>query len=556
MKNYLFSIGGSGSKVVEALLHMNALGILTEKRDEEISVIFIDLDGNNGNYTRTDATSKICKELREALPETMKRASFIVSNWMPASGTGNYIASMLGFSNELMDQGEKGDLLGILKSTYADEELLESFDVGFKGHPNIGKAYFSLELPLIWENPNDALRVCIDSIVSSKESSVKVMLAGSIFGGTGASAIPALVETIREKKKEKDSASRSLGKKSNLNISSILMLPYFSLQDAGAGDESMRISSGDFIAKVKSGLEYYAENGIVYGEGSLFDSVYLAGSGNGRPSVYAYHEGKSDQRNCANIAEIVAGKEYKDYLGWDIDSEPKKESYRGLFICDAPLDAKGKWNWASFSDVKFFQCIGSFLNISIYLALYGQKLMEELSRKRKVSGDFKNYFNQLDKDNKSTAAQKLSSIAKYLKCFVNWFSDVISDLPAEFTYGDPTVVCNIPRNSLVDHSALDDLKIYYNLHDEKFNRINFDSSSASADPILKNIIALSISEKELQEKMSAAMEKMFMEKNPQVTKEYVSLGLQMAGARKTDANAAFSDFFTKLASLCTPGIQD
>jgi hypothetical protein len=49
MSDYVISIGGSGAKCVEAILHMSAAGLMPEG---ELNVIFVDPDISNGNLQR------------------------------------------------------------------------------------------------------------------------------------------------------------------------------------------------------------------------------------------------------------------------------------------------------------------------------------------------------------------------------------------------------------------------------------------------------------------------------------------------------------------------
>ena len=68
---------------------------------------------------------------------------------------------------------------------------------------------------------------------------VKVLLCGSIFGGTGASGIPVLSRALRE---------RFAARRDLLEMGAVLMLPYYHVPPAETEDgEEITVSSGQFL---------------------------------------------------------------------------------------------------------------------------------------------------------------------------------------------------------------------------------------------------------------------------------------------------------------------
>lgn len=74
-------------------------------------------------------------------------------------------------------------------------------------------------------------------------------------------------------------------------IGAMLLLPYFATTK---GDGV--IEASQFEPKAKAALEYYAREGVGYGENKVFNAIYMVGSQD--KVVYDYCTGGQDQNNC------------------------------------------------------------------------------------------------------------------------------------------------------------------------------------------------------------------------------------------------------------------
>src|SRR5207302_1604172 len=108
-----------------------------------------------------------------------------------------------------------------------------SLEFGFRGHPSIGAAVMAAAVKLGGEEPWASLRDQISLDVGAGEGA-KVMLFGSIFGGTGASGVPTIARLV------KNEFSSQLRNKP-FKIGSVLMLPYFSFDPVKS--ERMRVDA-------------------------------------------------------------------------------------------------------------------------------------------------------------------------------------------------------------------------------------------------------------------------------------------------------------------------
>ncbi len=123
---------------------------------------------------------------------------------------------------------------------FSDQNLAADMEVGFKGNPNIGS------VALNRFKDSETFR----SFATSFNQDDRVVIIGSIFGGTGAAGLPLLIKNMRHA----DPSVPQHELLRNAPIAAISVLPYFNVQ----GDTT--IDSNTFISKTKAALNYYAAN--------------------------------------------------------------------------------------------------------------------------------------------------------------------------------------------------------------------------------------------------------------------------------------------------------
>ena len=134
---------------------------------------------------------------------------------------------------------------------------------GFRGHPAIGAAVLADTVDFGSVEPWMTLRSKVAQDAQSGEQA-KIILFGSIFGGTGASGLPTIARLIKkELAKSKVTA--------NYEISAVTMLPYFSFEQKN--DDEMRAQAENFLINTQAALKYYARPYYL----DVFDSLYVLG---------------------------------------------------------------------------------------------------------------------------------------------------------------------------------------------------------------------------------------------------------------------------------------
>ena len=197
MRLFLFGIGGTGGRVMEALTFLLASGVeLVDAQDQPVEVIPILLDTDKTNKDTLDGASalELYRQLHKKC-EAGGRGGFFSTPINPLGSLANAANQSTSKTFQLNYQGVENttfrDFIGfnqiedfatqrLLESLYSEENLNDRLTGGFLGNPNVGSVVLSgfqdsadYKLFAGAFNPGD-----------------RVFIIGSIFGGTGAAGMP------------------------------------------------------------------------------------------------------------------------------------------------------------------------------------------------------------------------------------------------------------------------------------------------------------------------------------------------------------------------------
>lgn len=323
MKLFIFSIGGSGSRVVRSLSMLLASGVPHFRAGDQVFPIMIDYDVKNGDTKRAfkcvDTYNNLhnCafpKEL-EKTTETERRFFHTSMMKMADIGEGYNSAYTMQFRHNSEDKtfsdaigyselkGMKArtrDLLNTLYDVSSDQDTELNIDmtVGFKGNPNIGSVVFN-DLKDTNEL-KDFFRCC--------ESGDKVILIGSLFGGTGASGIPEITKAIRSNPRTKD-----------VHLGVVMLMPYFCFD---RNDEIGTVKSSLFDSKTRAALSFYESSEV----NEKINSIYYIGDK--ERTKMSYSLGGEHQENNSHIVDLIGALSVLHFFNTDRDKEQKRYKYR------------------------------------------------------------------------------------------------------------------------------------------------------------------------------------------------------------------------------------
>jgi len=300
-KNLLIGIGGTGSKIVEAFIHLCAAGL----GPAQAEIGFIEQDSSNGNLGRATRTLSCYLALHHLLrgvnsPDHIRKDSeFCPTTLKPLGVPSGGLADITGcvwtpsaaatpsilFGTPGMAAGPRALFNSLCDKAEANLDL----GYGFQGRAHVGAmAMRDAATGKFWDD--------IAEVIKGGEGvgTLQIFLAGSIFGGTGAAGFPTLARHIRN----------LIGDRHGIEVSGMLMLPYFSFGPS-ADPESAAVQSSELAEQTKISLEYYARLLEEQTGRPIFRDLYVLGWD---PLFHlAYNEiGKQNQCNPPLVPELFA----------------------------------------------------------------------------------------------------------------------------------------------------------------------------------------------------------------------------------------------------------
>jgi hypothetical protein len=305
-KLYVFGIGGTGARVIKSLTLLLAAGVDCKY---DIETILIDSDVSNGNLTDT---VNLLQEY-ECIQSNVKNTSATSNEFFKTPiayqrwnipNSDEKFKDFIGLANQSAETKALSQLL-----FDKDNELEQNTTIGYRGRPNMGCVAMNQLLNL-------------DSFLqftNGFSDGDRIFIIGSIFGGTGASGFPWLYKTLRNGKLANN---ESLIHKSK--IGAISVLPYFKVKS----DKASPIDSATFISKAKSALVHYdtAFKDI--------DCLYYISANPADFPTYENHDGGDNQKNPANIIELLAATSILDFANKSFNAKSQGTSYFELGIED------------------------------------------------------------------------------------------------------------------------------------------------------------------------------------------------------------------------------
>jgi hypothetical protein len=295
MNLYVFSIGGSGVRVLHSLTILLAAGI--KIKSEKIIPVIIDTDEINGNTKTMLAAIKNYRIIYDRVKKEKDTSIFATEIDDPKiitiSGTkfGN-LKSIVGESAVGIDP----ELKTLLRTIYNEKNLDMPLTYGFVGHPNVG----SVVLSYLFQK-NDLFRNTVKGI--GKDD--RIFLISSIFGGTGSAGFPLLLNIFNH------SEESGLNRKNNLK-GALSLVPYYQVDD-----KSQRIGNEILDAEDNNGKKVYSVDSALFDSKTFaaqlyydnyidgdIDVMYYVGDEKTK-SIYPNFMGGEYQNNPAHVVELL-----------------------------------------------------------------------------------------------------------------------------------------------------------------------------------------------------------------------------------------------------------
>lgn len=441
MGYYVIAVGGTGNKILESIVYgacADAFYELDEKNKRvpisKIHLLSVDVDAACGNTTRAKQAGEHYEHVREAFAaNNAKRRGFhtelCIDRW-------NMNLSKRATSVERMVQNHKQDQL-LARTLFDQTEAALEYSEGFRGHPDLGVLFFAdilseLEQTAASGQPDEMVRFLAEMQAElDSGKTVKVILLGSIFGGTGAAGIPSISKYLR---KHFERFSHQF------ELASVLMLPYYKVPASSQNEElEIVVKSAAFLDKARTALQYYGMEGMIRsGENDpdgVYDAAYLLGL---PPEAFVttriYSTGSQSQENDAHMLEWLAMRCVARFF---------RTGFRGAeshhIDCYYYQLHSRTFSWDSFDEEADLYRIGFGGLLKAATAFFAEcypTLRANIMGKSKGRRDATNYFSAwFHGARKLTVAQQarleknLDALYHCLAFYGNWMFQIIQTLP-------------------------------------------------------------------------------------------------------------------------------
>ena len=397
MSYYAIGIGGTGAKCLESLVHLAAAGLMPDSG--ELYVLFVDPDTSNGSRARVEETLAhyvACKDKLNLGQTRLLQTKIIRSKpilWTPFDTTNPSLKQFFHYEN--FRDSPAGKLFDVL---YSRSEKESSLKEGFRGHPSIGSAVMAKTVDLA----TDPTWSAFHKKIANDGGGAKVFLAGSIFGGTGASGFPTIAQIVKEAL--------------DVKLGGALVLPYFKFDDRD--DNELKAKSDEFLMNTQTALKHYH----IWNKTGIYDTVYLFGD-ESRTDVENALGGPA-QKNAPHFIELYAALAAIDFFGKDFE-----ESQGAQYFMTA-RERSNQLKWTDLPDGDngdtVRSSIGQLARFAVaYLSVYHPALKKIADRSKKAyrASWYVNFFERTG-IKIDDALDRLSSVEEYCKDFLCWLANI------------------------------------------------------------------------------------------------------------------------------------
>ncbi|MBK7383845.1 MAG: hypothetical protein IPI81_11035 [Flavobacteriales bacterium] len=326
-KLFVIGIGGTGMRCLEAFTHLCAMGMFD---NQEIEVLTLDTDRENGNKARTESLIELYNRVKTTAGQkggTPNASTFFsaklnlhrfFTNYEDSGRRDNYINLARLASGSPKEQEDNKDLSDL----FLDPESVQLFDLshGYRAQTHLGSH-------LMYHGIVDAARhIAKGGDVAMEEKELDEFLAkmaqagpdarifvfGSVFGGTGASSIPILPEAFKDAILVRSNGNTSIDF-AKTKFGATLLTEYFAFKKPDAAQKSAKANrviadSQYFPLNSQAALQFYQNDPTVQRN---YKMLYHVGwPVESKPYEELRKEDKTitggaDQRNPCHITELL-----------------------------------------------------------------------------------------------------------------------------------------------------------------------------------------------------------------------------------------------------------
>ena len=439
---FVVCMGGSGSKVAESLVYLVSAGVFKECR--EINILIADPHISNGNVKEALGRAGEYKKLKEIFspdennPCLLFGVKLNMYSWDISPNARAFENNQNNVDlHDLVNLGKNANAncyarentknaAYLMEALYTDEEQqMTVFRNGYNACPSVGVAFCASAIEFNKgkaEVKNGYKDFCNKISTALSSNDVKLVLIGSLFGGTGASCLSALARDFRKLDKSGSNI---------LYIAGIFLLPYYTIE-AASDSENIKDDSDTktrhitntnlFSHSSKEALKYYHNHGLLGMPGedkTVYNSVYLIGS-EGLEKVSNKHTTDDTQKNKPHFVELDAVLMVHHFFNED---DAQKNTYlRAIKQCEN--SRVYDLAWSSYSETGKYNLQKSLGNFMAAGLLFTGYLFSRLFTREGTLQKTNSTFLQKTGELHGVVYDNLSPLHDYFIKYMRWCKEI------------------------------------------------------------------------------------------------------------------------------------
>ncbi len=421
-QNFIIAFGGSGARCAEALAYLYAARCIPQGAH----ILMIDPDESNGNVVTARDQLQRHWRIHQCIRSDPKAFFAPPLNQEATAGSffWQYPNAHQPFQNLINYAAHQTPHQGLLQLLYDQDDFALSFEQGYVGRAHIGSLDLLRTLKRGLQESNEdqnddrnPLQVFIRLLREAvqRPEGATLLVYGSIFGGTGASGLPAVPPLLREYLPE--------GLFQKLRIGCVQLTPYFTFPPG----ESQDPDSALHPLATQAALYHYSYSQVGY------HRIYLVGAPDRISTNEDNQRGGALQRNRAHYAELGAALAAAHFF----DQFPSSTDHVEVFACGSK-----EVGWRSLPHHEATRIKQNFTAFATFCLLHAHFLYEDLTNRRHLDTKWlRDLERGTGRQTLGGQERELVDLHKFALRFLDWVREIeaVEDVDL-FTIPDkPTV---------------------------------------------------------------------------------------------------------------------
>jgi hypothetical protein len=366
-QNFVMAFGGTGARCIEALTYLAASNAV----HGPVHVLVVDPDETNGNV------SEALKQLRRYHEiQAQVRANddgdtppFFSTHLNDGLGTDSFFwanpSPNVEFGTLINYAAHDADSRALLDLLYDPDDIRLTFEKGYIGRAHIGSLDLMRTLreqittaATVERDRPDAMLQFFRKLraATQQPGGARLIVFGSVFGGTGASGLPAVPPLLR--------SVLLSGLQRELAVACVQVTPYFSFPPGGEEDPDSALHP----LATQAALYHYSLTDTGY------DRIYIVGAPGREQSNPNNVVGGDAQRNAAHYVELAAALAAAHFF-----SEPPPKGATEVLACGAEDVRWDKLPFQKESDLR-----RRLVSFGTFCLMHSRFLAPEMEERRHV----------------------------------------------------------------------------------------------------------------------------------------------------------------------------